>query len=57
MTDGGMAHVNAATCARAMAADSVSRGHLILDHRIDITCADGRNAGTGYFRDVVKVEG
>lgn len=42
--------------ARNMAAQSVRDGHLILDHRIEVTCADGRKLATVYFRDVVKVE-
>jgi hypothetical protein len=47
-----------ASCeARAMAAESVCQGHLILNHRIEVTCSDGRKVGTVYFRDVVKVVG
>lgn len=46
---------HAAVEARTMAADSVLHGHLILDHRIEVTCSDGRKVGVVYFRDVVKV--
>ena len=46
----------AASCARGMAADSVSKGHLILDHRIEVTCDQGRKLGSVYFGDVVKVK-
>lgn len=46
----------AAKCARAMAADSVSKGHLVLDHRVEVVGDEQRKVGTVYFRDVVKVE-
>ena len=42
--------------ARHMAADSVSKGHLVLDHRIEIESEDGTKVGTVYFRDVVKIK-
>ena len=42
---------HAADCARVMAAESVRNGHLIIDHRIEITRADGRKRRTVYFRD------
>ena len=45
----------AITNARVMAAESVRKGHLILDHRIEVTCDDGRTLGNVYFRDVVQV--
>ena len=50
------AFLEATKCARAMAAESVE-GHLILDHRIEVTSSEGRKVGTVYFRDAVKVEG
>ena len=43
--------------ARAMAADSVCKGHLILNHRIEIVREDGRTIETIHFRDAVQVEG
>ena len=46
---------HAATNARAMAAASVSKGHLVLHHRIDITDEGGDAVGTVHFRDVVTV--
>ena len=42
--------------ARAMAAESVCNGHLVLDHRIEVMREDGRKVGTIHFRDVVKVQ-
>jgi len=46
---------HAATTARAMAADSVSKGHLVLHHRIDITDEGDDAVGTVHFSDVVTV--
>ena len=43
--------------ARIMAAESVRKGHLILDHRIEVTCEDGRKLDTIHFRDVVTIQG
>jgi hypothetical protein len=45
----------AAAEARNMAADSVAKGHLVLNHRIDVTSENGGKVGTVRFRDVVKV--
>ena len=42
--------------ARAMAADSVLRGHLILDHRIEVENDRGQTIGTIKFRDAVAVK-
>ena len=46
---------HAARTAREMAAESVRNGHLVLDHRLEVTDEDGRSVGTVYFRDVVRV--
>ena len=46
----------AAENARAMAADSVSNGHLVLDHRIEVENDHGETIGTIKFRDVVAVK-
>jgi hypothetical protein len=45
----------AAKDARIMAAESVRKGHLILDHRIEVTDENGAKVGTVRFRDVVEV--
>ena len=45
----------AAENARAMAADSVCRGRLVLDHRIEVKSDGGKCIGTVHFRDVVQV--
>jgi hypothetical protein len=45
----------AAVTARKMAAESVKQGHLILDHRIDVTDGYGDRIGTVHFSDVVKI--
>ena len=42
--------------ARIMAADSVSRGKLNLDHRIEVRDDHHRAVGAIHFRDVVKIE-
>ena len=42
--------------ARAMAADSVLHGHLILDHRIVVQNDRGQDIATIKFRDVVAVK-
>jgi hypothetical protein len=41
--------------ARALAAESVQNGQLILDHRIEIADARGNRVGTVHFRDVVEI--
>jgi hypothetical protein len=43
--------------ARNMAAESVRKGHLILDHRIVVCAEDGNQVGVIHFRDVVAVQG
>jgi hypothetical protein len=45
----------AARIAREMAAESVRNGHLVLDHRLEVTNEDGQSVGTVHFRDVVRV--
>ena len=55
LPDDSSALQDAAATARIMAADSVSGGHLVLNHRVEVTCDDGREVGTVYFGDVVKV--
>jgi len=44
-----------ALLAREMAAESVKDGHLILDHRIEVTNEHGDRIGTIHFSDVVEV--
>lgn len=51
-----MALEHAKENARHMAAQSVLEGHLILDHRIEVTDEDGGRVGTVHFRDVVEVK-
>lgn len=41
--------------AREMAAESVRQGHLVLDHRIEVTNELGHTIGTVRFRDVIEV--
>jgi len=45
----------AATSARDMAAQSVREGHLVLDHRIEVTDETGATVGVVHFRDVVEI--
>ena len=42
--------------ARVIAADSVCRGKLNLNHRIEVRDEHEHSVGTIYFRDVVKIE-
>jgi hypothetical protein len=42
--------------ARHMAAQSVAKGHLILDHHIDVVDEAGGAVGTVYFKDVVEIK-
>jgi hypothetical protein len=46
----------AAAAARDMAAASVRDGRLVLHHRIVVRDQTGREVGTIYFRDVIRVE-
>ena len=46
---------HAARSARELAAETVRQGHLILDHRIEITDAGGSSIGKVRFGDVVEV--
>jgi hypothetical protein len=41
--------------ARALAAETVREGRLVLDHRIEVTDKSGRKVATVRFRDVVEV--
>ena len=38
-----------------MAAQSVREGHLVLDHRIEVTDETGATVGVVHFRDVVEI--
>jgi len=51
-----MALHRGAESARAMAAESVLSGHLILDHRIVVENDHGEKIGTIHFRDVVTIK-
>jgi hypothetical protein len=42
--------------ARAMAAQSVAEGHLVLRHRIEVQDERGETVGIIHFRDVVEVD-
>jgi hypothetical protein len=46
----------ASVLAREMAAESVKQGHLVLDHRIDVSDDRGAQVGTVHFRDVVVIK-
>ena len=46
----------AASNARQMAAESVREGHLILDHRIEVTNDQDATVGVVHFRDVVEIK-
>lgn len=45
----------AAAIAREMAAESVRQGHLVLEHRLEVTDESGETVGAVYFRDVVRI--
>ncbi len=42
--------------ARVMAADSISRGHLALKHRIEVSNDAREIVGILHFRDVLKMD-
>jgi hypothetical protein len=46
----------AASAARAMAAESVREGRLILSHRIEVSDEAGGSVGIVHFGDVVKIQ-
>jgi hypothetical protein len=46
----------AADSARYMAAESVREGHVVLDHRIEVTNEHGRTVGVVHFSDVVAIK-
>jgi hypothetical protein len=55
MPNAAVALQRAKVLAREMAAESVKHGHLILDHRIELTNEHGDRIGTVRFSDVVEI--
>lgn len=55
--DAATALQSAAHMARAMAAESVRNGRLVLNHRIEVTDDSESTVGVVHFRDVVRIEG
>jgi hypothetical protein len=49
------AHAYAIQAARSLAADTVSKGHLIADHRIEIVDADRQPIGEVTFGEAVTI--
>ena len=49
------AHAYAIMAARSLAAETVSKGHLVLNHRVEIQDADDRSVGTVTFGEAVDV--
>jgi len=55
MPNAAIALQRAAAAARSMAAESVLKGRLALDHRIVVEDEAGGHIGTVRFRDVVEI--
>lgn len=56
LSDRTIALERAASAARAMAAESVREGRLILSHRIEVTDERGASVGVVRFGDVVRIQ-
>ena len=56
LPDATVALERAVSAARAMAAESVREGRLILSHRIEVSDETGASVGTVHFGDVVKIQ-
>jgi hypothetical protein len=56
LPDATVAIQRAVTAARAMAAESVREGRLVLSHRIEISDETGASVGTVHFGDVVEIQ-
>ena len=55
LPDATVALQRAVSAARAMAAESVREGHLILSHRIEVSDETGASGATVHFGDVVEI--
>ena len=51
-----LAMQRAISIAREMAAESVKQGHLVLDHRLEVTGDAGQTVSVVYFRDIVDIK-
>lgn len=56
LPNAGVALQRAKEFARFEAGQSVLKGHLILDHRIEVADEEGKPVGTVRFSDVVAVK-
>ena len=56
LPDATVALERAVSAARAMAAESVREGRLILSHRIEISDETGASVGVVHFGDVVEIQ-
>jgi len=55
LADDQAARAHAINAARSLAADTASKGHLVLDHRIEIEDADHKAVGTVRFGEAVDI--
>jgi len=55
LADDQAAHAHAINAARSLAADTASKGHLALDHRIEIEDADHKPVRTVRFDEAVEI--
>lgn len=55
LADGDAAHAHAVKAARSLAAETVRRGHLVRDHRVDISDADRNPVGSVRFGEAVDI--
>ena len=55
LADDHAARAHAINAARSLAADTASKGHLALDHRIEIEDASHKAVGTVRFGEAVEI--
>jgi hypothetical protein len=55
LADDHAARIHAIAAARSLAADTASKGHLTLDHRIEFEDADHKLVGTVLFGEAVEI--
>jgi hypothetical protein len=55
LADRDAAHAHAVKAARSLAAETVRRGHLVRDHRVDISDADHKPLGSVRFGEAVDI--
>jgi len=55
LADDQAAHAHAVNAARSLAADTASKGHLTVDHRIEIEDVNHTSVGSVRFGEAVEI--